>query len=166
MTVATEPRHDWLTSLAFWLCLVFASFSYALVVLSPKLLTSFTLDQQRHVNQLKLVELEKQVTHMQKVIEALQHDPAFAKQLAHTDFERHRGEIERIPVSGSLALIARPTCPDLAMPLPDLPWYSPVLRGVAHHRSVSNALLLVSAGIILYAFACLHDRSAASPSEA
>ena len=87
---ARDGRDDWLTSLAFWLCLVAAAGLYGTVTLSPKLLAFLTLNRAYHANQWKLVSLEKQVDHLQKVIDAQKNDPAFVREQARFDFWKRR----------------------------------------------------------------------------
>ena len=154
-----ESGRGWIFSLAFWLCLVFSALLYAAIALSPKLLAYFTLKQEYQTHQLKLVGLERQIEQTQKVIEALQHDPSFARELARVDFDAVKGDEERIPVDAGLSKKVRPGAPDLTVPPPDLPWYTPILRVLAYSRIVGNTMLAISAGMIIYAFTFLGERS-------
>lgn len=158
------PRQSWLVSLAFWLSLLFSAGLYAAVALSPKLLATVTLSRQREENQLRLVALEKQVQHLQKVIEALKHDPNFAKELARTDFETAYPDEQRIPVDSHLSLNMRSAGPDLAVAASNLPWYTPLLSAVANNREASNTLLTVAALLVIYAFTFLQERRSATGS--
>jgi cell division protein FtsB len=159
---ARETGNGWLTSLAFWLCLFASAGLYATVALSPKLLAFLTLNRQYHTNQWKLVALEKQVDHLEKVIDAQRNDPGFVREQARSDFEVARPDDERIPVESHLRLnigtgtLHLPTGPS------ELPWYAPLLAAVAHSRTVSNGLLGAAAILVLYAFAMLYERNAMS----
>jgi cell division protein FtsB len=156
--VPREGRDGWLTSLAFWLCLIAAAALYATVTLSPKLLAFLTLNRAFQANQWKLVSLEKQVDHLQRVIDAQRNDPAFVREQARFDFDVASPDEQRIPVESHLRLKIGTGNADLAVISPDLPWYSPLLAAVAHSRFVSNMLLGIAALVVLYAFTFLNDR--------
>lgn len=152
-----SSTHSPLRTFAFWPCLLFAAALYATVALASPLLTYITLRQQHDELQLRLVALEDQVSHAEKVIDALQHDPAFAKAQARADFHAASPNEQRIPVGGTLALAAPAASPQIAITPPDLPWYTPLIRLVADHRQLGNILLAVAAGLVIYAFAWLQD---------
>lgn len=156
--VADEGARGWIFSLAFWICLLFAAVLYGAIALSPKLLAYLTLKQEYDTNQMQLVGLQKQIAQTHKVIEALQNDPGFAREMARIDFDAVKSDEERIPVESNLAKKVRPGVPDMTVPPPDLPWYTPLLRVLAYSRTVGNALLAIAAGTIIYAFACLGER--------
>ena len=154
-------RDDWLTSLGFWLCLVAAAALYATVTLSPKLLTFLTLNRAYRVNQWKLVSLERQVDHLQKVIDAQKNDPAFVREQARFDFDTASPDEQRIPVESHLRLNIGTGAANLQVAPAELPWYSPLLAAVGRSRHVSNALLFIAALLVLYAFAMLYERNSA-----
>jgi cell division protein FtsB len=153
-----ETGNGWLTSLAFWLCLFAAGALYGTVTLSPKLLAFLTLNRQYHSNQWRLVSLEKQVGHLQKVIDAQKNDPAFVREQARSDFDVAGADDERIPVESHLRLNIGTGNADLQVVPAELPWYSPLLAVVARSRSVSNTLLGLAAVLVLYAFSLLYER--------
>lgn len=155
---AAEARHGWVTSLAFWLCLLAAAGLYAGVALSPRLLDFLTLRRDYHENQLQLVAVERQVGHLQKVIDALRHDPAFAREQARADFDVAAGNEQRIPVDGHLTLNIGTGKPDLSVIPPDLPWYAVLLQLIAHSRGLSNGMLVASGLLTVYAFAFLQEK--------
>lgn len=157
-TPVEESGRGWIFSLAFWICLLFSATLYAAIALSPKVLAYLTLKQEQQTNQMKLVGLERQIGQIHKMIEAFQHDPSFARELARIDFDAVKSDEERIPVDSSLSKKVRPGAPDLAVAPPDLPWYTPILRVLAYSRTVGNTLLAIAAGTIIYAFACLGER--------
>jgi cell division protein FtsB len=154
-----ESGNSWLTSLAFWLCLIMSAALYATVTLSPKLLAFLTLNREYRANQWKLVSLKTQVDHLQKVIDAQKNDPAFVREQARSDFEISSPDEQRIPVDSHLRLNIGTGNADLAVVPAELPWYSPLLAIVARSRSVSNTLLGIAAVLVLYAFALLYERS-------
>jgi cell division protein FtsB len=155
---AREPGNGWLTSLAFWLCLFASAGLYATVTLSPKLLVFLTLNRGYHANQWKLVSLEKQVDHLDKVIDALKNDPGFVREQARSDFDVASPDDERIPVESHLRLNIATGPLNLPTGPAELPWYTPLLAAVAHSRTVSNGLLSAAAILVLYAFAMLYER--------
>ncbi len=163
--IPREGRDNWLTSLAFWLCLIAAAALYAIVTLSPKLLTFLTLNRAYQANQWKLVSLEKQVDHLQRVIDAQRNDPAFVREQARFDFDVASPDEQRIPVESHLRLNIGTGNADLAVVSPDLPWYSPLLAAVAHSRFAANMLLAIAALVILYAFTFLNDRGSVESSQ-
>jgi cell division protein FtsB len=156
-----ETRAGWLTSLAFWLGLFTAAALFATVTLSPKLLTFLTLNRQYHANQWKLVSLERQVDHLEKVIDAQKHDPGFVREQARSDFDVARPDDESIPVESHLRLNIGTGAANLQVAPAELPWYSPLLAAVGRSRHVSNALLFIAALLVLYAFAMLYERNSA-----
>jgi cell division protein FtsB len=165
MGIVARPSRDtgngWLTSLAFWLCLIAAAGLYAAVTLSPKLVAFLTLNRQYHANQWKLVALERQVDHLERVIEAQKNDPGFVREQARSDFDVASPTDERIPVESHLRLNIGTGSLNLPTGPAELPWYTPLLAAVAHSRTVSNGLLCAAAILVLYAFALLNERRGA-----
>jgi len=160
-TPSREAGNGWLTSLAFWLCLFAAAALYGTVTLSPKLLAFLTLNRQYQSNQWKLVSLEKQVGHLQKVIDAQKNDPAFVREQARSDFDVADADDERIPVESHLRLNIATGSANLQVAPAEMPWYSLLLAVVARSRNVSNTLLAIAALLVLYAFALLYERTRA-----
>ena len=154
-----ETGNGWFTSLAFWLCLFAAASLYETVTLSPKLLTFLTLNRQYQANQWKLVSLEKQVGHLQKVIDAQKNDPAFVREQARNDFDVAGADDERISVESHLRLNIGTGSANLQVAPTEMPWYSPLLAVVARSRSVSNTLLAIAVVLVLYAFTLLYERT-------
>ena len=152
-----ESRRGSLLSLSFWLCLFAAAALYAIVALSPKLLAHVTLNREYLSNQWRLVSLERQVGHLQKVIDAEKNDPGFVREQARTDLEITGPDEQRIPVASHLHLKIGTGNPDLAAPPGDLPWYAPLLAFVVRSKSTSNLFLGLAAALVLYAFTLLRD---------
>lgn len=156
-----EPRQGWLASLAFWLCLFTAAALFGTVTLSPKLLAFLVLDREYRTNQWRLVSQERQVAHLQKVIEAQTNDPAFMREQARSDFDVANSDEQRIPVESHLRLNIETGNSGLPATHSDLPRYALFLEFVARSHRVGNALLGAAAILVLYAFARLYVRSAA-----
>src|SRR5438874_7692535 len=134
-------RHGWLASLAFWLCLFSSAALYGTVTLSPKFFAFLVLSRDHRSNQWRLVSLEKQVAHLQKVIDAQKNDPGFVREQARSDFDIAGPQEQRIPVESHLRLNIGTGSADLLVAPRDLPWYSSLLAFVARPHAASNARL-------------------------
>jgi hypothetical protein len=156
---AEGPR-GWFVSLLFWLCLFLAGAMYAAVALSPKLLAWASLRDEHYGNQVRLVELEKQVKYLGRVVDALEDDPEFAAQLARVDFDASRPGDERITVDPSLSLDARDESRPRAT-VDRTAWYLPLLRQFADRPEFRRALLTIAAALSIFSFAFLQE----APSE-
>jgi len=154
-----EPRQSWLASLLFWLFLFTAAALYATVTLSPKLLAYMVLDREYRLNQWKLVSQERQVAHLQRVIEAQTNDPAFVREQARADIGVADSDEQRIAVDPHLRLNIETGTTGLPTAHTDLPRYAVLLEFVARSHRVGNALLGAAAILVLYAFARLYVRS-------
>ena len=155
-----EPRQSWVISLAFWLCLFTAAGLYGTVTLSPKLLAFLVLDRDYRRNQWRLVLQERQVAHLQKVIDAQTNDPAFRREQARSDLDVADSNEQRIPVDSHLRLNIEAGNAGLPATHTDLPRYTALLEFVARSHRVGNAFLATAAILVLYAFARLYVRSA------
>lgn len=155
------PRQGWLASVLFWVCLFTAAALYATVTLSPKLLAYLALDRECRINQWKLVSQERQVAHLQRVIDAQTNDPAFVREQARSDVGTAAQDEQRIPVDPHLRLNIETGNSGLPVAHTDLPGYAVLLEFVARSRRVGNALLGAAAILVLYAFSRLYVRSAA-----
>lgn len=146
-----------MTSLLFWLCLVLAASMYGGVALAPKLLSWLTLKQEHYTHQVRLVELERKVKYLGRVVDAMENDAEFAAQLARVDFDAARPGDERIAVDPMLSLDARerpaatPVLPRTASLL------APLLRQVTDRPELRRALLTIAAALILFAFTFLQE---------
>ena len=147
----------WVTSLLFWLCLVLAATMYGVVALAPKLLSWLTLKQEHYTHQVRLVELERKVKYLGRVVDAMENDADFAAQLARVNFDAARPGDERIAVDPMLSLDAR----DRPTAAPALPRTAsllvPLLRQVTDRPDLRRALLTIAAALILFAFTFLQE---------
>ena len=139
-------------SLACWFCLLLAAVLYAAVALSPKLVALTLLRHEHEQNQERLVALEKQVERIERISEALEHDPEFNAALARADFEQVRPGEQRITVQPHLALELRPSAANLKLPDLPLPWYVPLLEVFSENRRLSNIVLGLAAALALLSF--------------
>ena len=155
-TAEQSDAHDsWTGSLSFWLALLIAAATYALVALSPKLLTFIRLRHDYHATQMQLVSLEHEVSDLQQVADALEHDPEFVRKLASVDFGAQREGEDRIPVDADLQLSIRDNDPVIEMPAAALPWYGSAIEPFAINQRVRRVTLFTSAAIVVLAFTAL-----------
>lgn len=145
-------------SFAFWIALFFAAGLYALVALSPRIYTHALLTQQVQTLQLELLELQDQDAEVEKMIAALNHDPQYARELAMMDLQPIQPGEERIPVSEDLVIQPATELRTESHAPPDLPWYTVIFSTIARSQQIGNTLLMISAAVVVYAFALLHDR--------
>jgi len=163
MSPSTSERDDWTMSLAFWGTLLVAGILFAAVSLAPKLKTLGDLREEYAANQRRLVALERQADELERVAEALEHDPAFAAELAKVEFAAGRPGRERIVVPADLRLGAEtapspvPSATPVRSPLPAF-----VLEPLATHGGLRMTLLATAATLVLVAFLVLHEEQAAT----
>ena len=158
----TDSSSSWTISLAFWLALLAAIGVYALVALSPKLLTYIQLRHDYHATQVRLAGLEHEVDDLNQVVESLSRDPDFVRKLASVDFGARRAGEERIPVDEHLQLSIRDNDPVFEMPADSLPWYGSMVYPFAVHQRLRGAMLLASGLILVFAFVFLQPTRAAA----
>lgn len=156
---SSRPEPGWLVSCAFWTCLFCSAGSYSAVVLAPKLVTSAELTRVHRANQWRLVELQRQIEYLKRVIDAHEFDPAFARERARSDFELRPADEEEIPVSSHLRLqIGHPESRPARLPDKDPgdPWYLPWLRHIVTRPAIATGLLAGAALTIVLAFTFLN----------
>lgn len=155
-TAADGPR-GWLVALLFWLCLILAAAMYAAVSLSPKLLAWIELRDEHYAHQVRLVEVERQVSYLGRVVDALENDPEFAAQLARVDFDAARPGDERITVDPSLSLDAHSETPPRSLSPRSHSWSVPLLRQFTDRPDLRRALLTIAAALCVFAFTFLQE---------
>ncbi len=156
----------WAATLTFWGCLLIAAAMYAAVSLAPKMLTWATLKREQYEHQVKLVTLERQVTYLRRVVDAMENDPEFASQLARIDFDAARPGDERITVDPQLSLDAR-EIPVLVDATPrHVSLLIPLLRQLTDRPELRRALLAASAALAIFAFTFLHDPGSQTATDA
>ncbi|HTN00652.1 MAG TPA: septum formation initiator family protein [Planctomycetaceae bacterium] len=147
-------------SLAFWMALVVAALLFATVNLSPRLATLLKLRDEHYANQIRLVALEKQARQLERVVEALEHDPAFAAEMARLEFDALRPGEEVISVDRKLALDARHAATFEAERPATRAWYLPAVELVATSQDLRNSLLLTAAVLVIVSFTWLQESTA------
>lgn len=156
-TGAVAEESGWGSSALFWLCLLVAAAMYGSVALAPKLLASLTLKREHYAQQVRLVDLERRVAYLDRVVEAMESEPEFAAQLARVDFDAARPGDERISVEPALSLDAREIAPSQATPASAATMLIPLLRQLTDRHELRRALLTISAALVIFAFAFLQD---------
>jgi hypothetical protein len=152
-----------LPSLAFWLCLAFSAAILAVVFLSPRLRTYRDLRRQYDGLERDLVAAEGNVDNLNRIVDALKHDPDFAAELARADFSVGGSE-ERIAVAPALRLNgvskpAQPVTPEAAHPFPQSALDTPLLDSFADNRPVRLSLLGAASLLVLVAFTLLCEKT-------
>jgi cell division protein FtsB len=147
-------------SLAFWMALLIAALLFATVNLSPRLTTLLKLRDEHYANQMRLVALEKQARQLERVVEALEHDPVFAAEMARLEFDALRPGEEVISVDRKLALDARHATKFEADRPAARAWYLPAVEMVATSQDLRNTLLLTAAVLVVVSFTWLQDSTA------
>jgi hypothetical protein len=155
-----SPRDGLTSSLLFWPCLLVAAGLYGAVATAPRLHQYIRQRDEYCANQLRLVEVESQVTHLTRVVEAFETDPTFAARLARTEFPTAVPGEERIPVAPDLALDGEPV-PRARLPALSR-WSQPLVEVVAVDVRIRRAALAIAALLVLFAFGALNDTSAQS----
>jgi hypothetical protein len=120
-----------------------------------KLLTFIRLRHDYHATQVQLVSLENEVSDLQQVANALEHDPEFVRKLASVDFGAQRQGEDRIPVEEDLQLSIRDNDPVFESPAESLPWYGSAIEPFALNQRVRRVTLFTSATIVVLAFMAL-----------
>jgi amino acid transporter len=156
----------WIVTVLFWVSLLIAAASYAVAVLSPKLLGYFELRDRHYANQVKLVQLEQQVQYLGSVGAALRNDPEFHRELARVDLDATRPGEERIEVDPTLSLHSSPIKNPTEAAQHPAPTGSRLLGSspfaqIAHSRRTQQTLLLTAAAITIFAFTFLRVPGAA-----
>ncbi len=160
-----ESHASWSTSLAFWLALLAAIGVYALVALSPKLLTYVQLRHDYQAKQRRLVSIEHEVEDLDQVIDSLARDPEFVRKLATVEFGARRPGEVRIPLDEDLQLSIRDNDPVFETQADSLPWYGSVVAPFATRQQLRGSMLLAAATILVGAFMFLQPTLTAVSTE-
>ncbi|MEE3366303.1 MAG: hypothetical protein VX304_11695 [Planctomycetota bacterium] len=154
----TEPAR-WV-SLAFWGTLFTATVLYGLVTIAPDLLTLGDLAEHESENRAVKMALEDQVRYLEQVRATLKAEPDYASELAHLDIQDARPDVNRLKVDESLRL-ARLDTATATTPTAGRQWTTrPVVAALAHNDRLKNVLLVIAAGMVLFAFSALQDSHA------
>jgi hypothetical protein len=152
---ARETLWGMMISLGFWFCLLISAVLFAVVALSPKLLTYLQLRHQFDSNQLQLVALERQAGQLRRVVEAVRDDEDFAAELTRIEFDAVQPDEEILPVDGSLTLDAIATGSSTSLLAVMDPWYEPVVRFLASDARSRLSILGSAALLVVISFTIL-----------
>jgi len=148
-----EPVNgSWVVAALFWIALLIAGGMYAAVALSPKLLAYLNLRNDHYRTQVKLVTLERRVTYLKRVMQALENDPEFAAEQARVELGAERPGDERIEVDSRWHFSPDSDFDPSAFRKSILPWYTPILKVVATNEPMRRGLLIAAACLSVFAF--------------
>ena len=150
--LAPDSSLSWLKSLSFWLCLLVSAVLFGAVSLAPRVRDTIQLDHAYRQNQWELVRTEDQIQQMQRIATALRGDAEFLQRLAEADLHAQPPDVQQIPVDHDLVLRPISDSERVVTPHVPLPIYLPILDLLSDSRDVGNALLAVSAAIVIFAF--------------
>jgi hypothetical protein len=150
--LAPDSSLSWLKSLSFWLCLLVSATLFGAVSLAPRVRDTIRLDHAYRQNQWELVRTEDQIQQMQRIALALRNDAEFLQRLAEADLHAQQPDVQQIPVDHHLVLRPTPDSERVATPSASLPIYLPILDLLSDNRDVGNALLAISAALVIFAF--------------
>jgi hypothetical protein len=159
---STDAGFRPVAALSFWCSLLIAAGLFAVLALAPKLRTYHRLSREYEGLHRQLVSTERRTESLAKVADALEHDPAFASELARINFDASPAE-ERIPVGPQLSLAAwdsEPANTDIR-PAPAVLLDGPLLDTLSEDRAVRIPLMAASSLLILVAFAFCGQNTAA-----
>jgi hypothetical protein len=161
---STDAGFRPVAALSFWCSLLVAAGLFAVLALAPKLRTYHRLSREYEGLHRQLVSTERRTESLAKVADALEHDPAFASELARINFDAPPAE-ERIPVCPQLSLAAWDSEPAAAntdiRPAPAVLLDGPLLDTLSEDRAVRVPLMAASSLLILVAFALCGQNTAA-----
>jgi hypothetical protein len=164
-----EERERLLPSLAFWLCLALSAAILAIVFLSPRLRTYRDLRRQYDRGERDLVAAEANVDDLNRVVDALKHDPDFSAELARVDLSV-AGSEERIAVAPALRLNgiskrSRSLASEDKDRFAQSPLDTPFLDSLSDNRLVRSSLLGAASLLVLVAFTLLCEKRPGSDPE-
>ncbi len=152
---------EWVVSLLFWIQLLIAAVLYGTVALAPKVHAMLGLSADSMSLQSQLLDLERQVTDMKKVTEALENDPRVLEELARLDLDASRPGEESIPVTSDLMLQNQMTRARTYEPEVVQPWYAVLVESFATNHRLRNTLLFVASVLVLVSFTFFNASQAA-----
>jgi hypothetical protein len=156
---AGRKTTGWKTTVAFWTLLLVAAGLYAVVVLSPKVLTYFELRKIHHDRQWELVGLEDRVQALGRTVAAFERDPRMASELTRSEFGVVDPREQRIPVDDELSFqLKEPRTSRVDTAGVHEPAWLPVVATVAGSRPIQDFGLLLAAAMVLFGFTFCGDR--------
>jgi len=139
------------------MCLLSSAVLFASVSLAPRLVEWHELKLSTLDRQQQLVEVEQHIQHLEKVVQALEHDPHFQAEIVRREIGAP-AEGESIPLEKSLTvdlMVPNVSAPNIPLVTP---WYIPILKALSVPSDWRRRVLWVSAGFCLFAFVALRER--------
>ena len=159
---------DWIIPLSFWILLFISATIFGALVLSPKLEVYWGLQAEQKQNTERLESLAEEIEYLQRVVQALEHDPEFQAELAQIDLhpqglveERTTLNLQLSIPSGSLAPMNSADDSSALDETPDESWLVRQNRELVQDHILRNKLYLILAGLVLFSFIFLQDNSTA-----
>lgn len=137
----------------FWAALLLAAAVYAVVALSPGLLQWFQLREQYHQNASQLLQLEQDVSQLERIRDSLEQDPGFREQQSESGSTLDR-ELQRIGGEQSGFRSAHGTSAEARQVFG--PGGAELLQAVGRDDGLRRWLLWAAALIVLLAFTFLN----------
>jgi hypothetical protein len=153
----TPPRR---ISLAFCLTLVTAAGLYGLVLLAPGWLTLGDLGQLEADNRITQSRLENRIEYLETVRDTLKADESYASELAGLDLQEATPGEKRLTVDESLRLVPLKPVDARQSELPGTWTTRPAIAALANNDILKSTLLVIAAGMVLFAFTLLHESQA------
>lgn len=143
----------------FWVCLIVAAALYAPCVLADRIVAWSELQRKYERNQVELIASQRHVQQLQRVADALESDPAFARSIARADLGATPTGTTAIDLPEELNHDPRVLPAAAAIELPVDPWYLPLMRRIASDARLRRNLLLAAAGVFLFGFLVFREKA-------
>lgn len=159
-----QATASWVVSLCFWMTLVLASVMYAGVALSPKLAEWISAREQFAGNAAQLVRLEDDIEYLERVKNALESDPQFARRLAQASMPDQFSQGEILPVATELLFGGQVAAVPISDSQIDSRRSGPatVVFHLASHQEHRRMLLAASVLLTIMGFTFLNDSESGS----
>jgi len=151
-------------SVLFWVCLFGCGAVYAVVYLAPKFVLNADLRRIERINHQRLLNWQTETTRLQRLADACERDPAFARELARQEFDFRPAEEEAIPLPPHLKVPVSAsavsthngsTTESVTGPQLPEPWHLPLLRWTMRHPAIGHGLLGLAGLVTILAFTFL-----------
>lgn len=155
--VEVHPAWGAGVSAAFWLTLLASALLFGVFVWAPHLVDQdrlLTLQAYQHE---RITVLQSDIRHWQMLKDTLEHDVEFARHLASSDLNQQVSG-PAIPVDSGLQFDPHQSHPNQTkLPNREPLWCLSLLQELARPGQMRTNWLLVTAGLCLLAFTCLHE---------
>jgi hypothetical protein len=158
-----ERRSTWarLSSLLYWMSLLLLSCSFAVLVLTPKLLHRMRLEETSMRQQERRRELEEELRQLVMLRDKLADDPRFVRQWAgwaNLDADSSQWQIG-LPESLRYQPRLNFSAEKRSVRPVSVPWWQPFIRQLAEREGWQFQWQLAVLLLSLLSFTCLHERA-------